>query len=96
MSQRPGASMRNPQAPGAGEEIVRVRRDISTELRRFLTGDAADRARVVTLWRRYGELDGYTCRGAYLYSEPIAWPEVGNTDFLFSAGRRLPVYFALA
>lgn len=25
----------------------------------------------------------YTCKGAYLYSEPIAMPEIRNTDFLF-------------
>ncbi|HTY08906.1 MAG TPA: hypothetical protein VMF29_07055 [Candidatus Edwardsbacteria bacterium] len=30
-------------------------------------------------------LDGYQCKGAFLYSQPIAMPEVANTDFLFSA-----------
>jgi Spy/CpxP family protein refolding chaperone len=98
------------------EEIVRVRREIAIELRRFMAGDSADRAKVIALSRRYGaldgelsyvyatrfaevartltapqkqqllalrNLDGYTCRGAYLYSEPIAWPQVGNTDSLF-------------
>ena len=28
-------------------------------------------------------LDGYTCRGAYLYSKPIAMPDIRDTDFLF-------------
>jgi len=27
----------------------------------------------------------YTCRGAYLYSSPIALPRLSNTDFLFTA-----------
>jgi len=27
----------------------------------------------------------YTCRGAYLYSNPIAMPELPNTEFLFTA-----------
>jgi hypothetical protein len=102
------------------EEIVKVRREIATELRRFLTSDTADRAKVNALSRRYGELDGevsyvyaarfaevsktltaaqreqlvrlrnldgYACRGAYIYSEPVAWPQVGSTDFLFAPGR---------
>jgi len=25
----------------------------------------------------------YTCKGAYLYSQPIAMPDIRNTDFLF-------------
>lgn len=40
------------------QEIIQVRRDISTELRKMLTGGQADRARVLALGRRYGELDG--------------------------------------
>jgi hypothetical protein len=39
-------------------EVVEVRRAISVELRRFLKGEAADKARVLALGRRYGELDG--------------------------------------
>ena len=39
-------------------EIVDTRRQISTELRRYLAGDAPDEARVIALGRRYGELDG--------------------------------------
>lgn len=102
------------------EEIVQVRRDISTELRKFIAGETAERARVLSLSRRYGELDGelsfvyasrfievagtltidqvqrlkalrnldgYACRGAYLYSEPIEWPQIGSTDGLFARAR---------
>jgi hypothetical protein len=102
------------------QEVVRVRREISVELQRFMGGETADRAKVVALSRRYGELDGelsytyatrfvevartltaeqkrrlsalrnldgYACRGAYLYSEPIAWPDTVNADFLFVAPR---------
>jgi Raf kinase inhibitor-like YbhB/YbcL family protein len=32
----------------------------------------------------------YTCKGAYLYSRPIASPEIPNTDFLFSASAGVP------
>jgi Spy/CpxP family protein refolding chaperone len=39
-------------------EIVSVRRGIAWELRRFRQGEAADEARVLSLSRRYGELDG--------------------------------------
>jgi hypothetical protein len=39
-------------------EIVRVRRSIATELRRFLSGETADREKVLALSRRYGALDG--------------------------------------
>jgi len=103
------------------DEIVRVRREISTELRRFMTQDSADRAKVLVLSRRYGELDGelsyvyatrfaevartlssgqaqrlmtlrnldgYTCRGAYVYSQPARWPDGLNSDALFTQGGR--------
>jgi hypothetical protein len=99
------------------EDIVRVRRQIATELRRFLAGGAADRPRVVALSRRYGELDGelsfqyatrfvevartldggqqrrlaqlrgldgYQCRGAYVYSDPIGTPQRIDSDALFT------------
>lgn len=56
------------------DEIVRVRRDIATELRRFLEGGKADQARVLALSRRYGELDGSL---AYLYA--TAFAQVGQT-----------------
>ncbi|MBP7864834.1 MAG: hypothetical protein KA419_02710 [Acidobacteria bacterium] len=100
-------------------EIVRTRRAIATQLRRFMTEGSIDRSRVLALARRYGELDGeisyfyarafaevgrtltpeqkaalrklrnldarYDCRGAYLYSRPIAMPVIPPTDFLFTA-----------
>lgn len=50
-------------------EIVATRRAISTELRRFLAGEKADRARVLALARRYGELDGGL---SYLYGTAFA------------------------
>lgn len=40
------------------KEIVSTRRAISQELRKFLAGGTADRALVISLMRRYGELDG--------------------------------------
>jgi phosphatidylethanolamine-binding protein (PEBP) family uncharacterized protein len=39
-------------------ETVDVRRAISVELRKFLGGNKADKAKVLSLGRRYGELDG--------------------------------------
>jgi hypothetical protein len=86
-----------------------------------MTGDSADRAKIVALSRRYGELDGelsyvyatrfaevartlspeqaqrlmalrnldgYTCRGAYVYSEPARWPDGVSSDALFIQGGR--------
>ena len=50
-------------------EIARVRREIAGELRRFLKGEVADQARVLTLSRRYGELDGQL---SYLYATAFA------------------------
>jgi phosphatidylethanolamine-binding protein (PEBP) family uncharacterized protein/Spy/CpxP family protein refolding chaperone len=39
----------------------------------------------------------YTCKGAYLYSQPIAMPEIRNTDFLFgSAAPTVPIQPAAA
>ena len=32
-------------------------------------------------------LDGYVCQGAFVYSDPIAWPRVESTDFLFAPAR---------
>ena len=40
------------------QEVVDVRRRISTELRRFLKGETADKEKVLAMGRRYGELDG--------------------------------------
>ena len=39
-------------------EIVQTRRAIASELRRFQRGETVDSAKVLTLSRRYGELDG--------------------------------------
>ncbi len=39
-------------------EIIRVRREISNELRLYLKGKTPDRIKVLTLGKRYGELDG--------------------------------------
>jgi Spy/CpxP family protein refolding chaperone len=47
------------------KEIIAVRRAISVELRKFLSGGQADKARVTALGRRYGELDGAL---SYLYA----------------------------
>ena len=98
--------------------IVEVRRQISSELRKFIAGESADRATVLGLMEQYGALDGtiiynfatnfakvgqtltdaqkaqllelrhqtlgdFTPKAAFLYAEPIAFPDVPNTDFLF-------------
>jgi len=55
-------------------EITRIRRSIATELRRFLKGETADRDKVLTLSRRYGQLDGNL---SYLYA--TAFAKVGQT-----------------
>jgi len=39
-------------------EIVQTRRTISTELRKFMKEDTVDKDKVLSLSRRYGELDG--------------------------------------
>ncbi len=56
------------------EEIIRIRRAIATELRGFLQGAVADQSKVLSLSRRYGELDG---RLSYLYA--TAFARVGQT-----------------
>ena len=55
-------------------EIVKTRRAIATELRRFQKGDSADKEKVLSLSRKYGELDGEM---SYLYA--TAFAEVGKT-----------------
>ena len=106
------------QRPGLNE-IVERRRDISSQLRRFMTQETIDSAAVMAMAGRYGELDGeiaYTYAvhfaqvvktldstqrarlaaivealgyvdppGAFLYSQPIAMPQIMDTDFLFGA-----------
>ena len=39
-------------------EMIDVRKSVSVELRKFLAGGKADKAKVLALGRRYGELDG--------------------------------------
>ena len=56
------------------DEIVKTRRAIATELRRFTKGESADKAKVLSLSRRYGELDGQM---SYLYA--TAFAKVGQT-----------------
>ena len=50
-------------------EIVRIRRELSSELRRFLKGEKADPARGLALSKRYGELDGNL---SWLYATAFA------------------------
>jgi Spy/CpxP family protein refolding chaperone len=57
-----------PRQSKALSEMIEVRRAISTELRRFLKGETADKDKVLALGRRYGELDGemsYDCATAF-------------------------------
>ncbi|MEI7643975.1 MAG: hypothetical protein WCJ55_06815 [Chloroflexales bacterium] len=98
--------------------IVEVRTQISSELRKFIAGETADRATVLGLMEQYGRLDGtiiynfatnfakvgqtltdaqrtqlqnlrhqtlgdFTPKAAFLYAEPIDFPDVPSTDFLF-------------
>ena len=51
------------------QEVIEVRRAIATELRRFLKGEPADKAKVLALGRRYGELDGEV---SWLYATAFA------------------------
>jgi Spy/CpxP family protein refolding chaperone len=46
------------QQRAALKEVATVRRQISVELRKFLAGGTPDKAKIVALGRRYGELDG--------------------------------------
>ena len=55
-------------------EIVKTRRAIATELRRFQKGESADKDKVLSLSKQYGELDGEM---SYLYA--TAFAEVGKT-----------------
>ncbi len=55
-------------------ETVDVRRAISVELRKFLSGSKADKAKVLALGRRYGELDGEM---SWIYA--TAFAKVGRT-----------------
>lgn len=50
-------------------EIVSTRRAIAVELRRFLNGQSADHDKVISLSKRYGELDGEM---SFLYAQAFA------------------------
>jgi hypothetical protein len=56
------------------QDIVSTRRAVATELRKFETGDSADREKVLALCRHYGELDGEL---SYCYATHFA--EVNKT-----------------
>ena len=49
-------------------EIVKVRQEISGKLRKFLTGENTNKEKILTLGRRYGELDGEL---SYYYGECV-------------------------
>jgi hypothetical protein len=51
------------------QEIITVRCAISTELRKFIKGEQADKQKVLALGRRYGELDGEL---SYYYAKAFA------------------------
>ena len=55
-------------------EVVEVRQAISVELRKLLAGNQTDKAKVMALGRRYGELDGEM---SWMYA--TAFAKVGRT-----------------
>lgn len=63
-----------PEQRSSIQEIVRTRRSISTELRKYLTGESPAKDQVLKLGRRYGELDG-----AMTYAYARAFAEVNKT-----------------
>jgi len=56
------------------QEVVDVRRQVSTELRRFLKGETADKEKMLAMGRRYGELDGEMS-----FHHATAFAKVGRT-----------------
>jgi len=58
-------------------ETITVRRAISQELRKLLTGGTPDRQKVIALGRRYGELDGEM---SWLYATAFAKANRTLTD----------------
>jgi Raf kinase inhibitor-like YbhB/YbcL family protein len=62
------------QQRGDLDEIVKTRRAIATELRRFMKLESIDKDKVTALSRRYGELDGEI---SYFYA--TAFAKVGQT-----------------
>lgn len=59
------------------KEAVELRRKISIELRKFLAGQVPDKAAVVSMCRKYGELDG---RMSWLYATAFARVNKTLTD----------------
>jgi hypothetical protein len=62
------------QQRAAMKEVVSLRRAISTELRKFLVGQHADRSKVIALGEQYGRLDGEM---SFHYA--MAFAEIGRT-----------------
>ena len=58
-------------------ETITVRRAISTELRKYLSGGTPDRTKVLSLGRHYGELDGEM---SWLYTKAFAKANRTLTD----------------
>ena len=56
------------------KEIVNIRQEIATELRRFMNGESADKYKVLSLSKRYGELDGEM---SYFYA--VAFAKIGQS-----------------
>jgi hypothetical protein len=55
-------------------EIVETRREISTNLRRFMAGESVDRDSVLSLMEKYGELDG-----AIVYNFAVNFAQLNQT-----------------
>jgi hypothetical protein len=55
-------------------EIIAIRRAIAVELRKYLAGETPDRAKIVAMGRRYGQLDGEM---SWRYT--MAFSEVNHT-----------------
>jgi hypothetical protein len=69
-------------------ELARAYGRLDGELSRLYAGAFAQVARTLTdaqraAFARLRDLDGDVVRGAFLYSDPIAMPDIPDTDFLF-------------
>jgi len=56
------------------QEIVETRREVSTGLRQFMTGESVERNAVLSLMEKYGELDG-----AIVYNFAVNFTQVNQT-----------------
>jgi hypothetical protein len=56
------------------QEIVETRREVSTGLRQFMTGESVERDAVLSLMEEYGELDG-----AIVYNFAVNFAQVNQT-----------------